>query len=254
MRYGDVVLEQLAEEVKRELDGTDIKIAAIGAYRNPLMYEKHVEELKQAIDAAHLFGTNVVSTFAGAIEGKSVEEAIPVFKTVFGELVKYAEDKGVKIAIENCPMGGTWRNNTCNIGYSPRAWEMMFDAVDSDSLGLEWEPAHAITQMIDPLAQLKEWAHKVVHVHGKDTSVDWDGLHRYGNRCGIDFTPNRTPGFGDTNWCHVFSILRKAGYEGDVCIEGFHDPVYNGEWEMTGQLHALNYLKWARGGEFAPNP
>lgn len=23
---------------------------------------------------------------------------------------------------------------------------------------------------------------------------------------------------------------------------------------MTGQLHALNYLKWCRGGEFTPTP
>ncbi len=39
----------------------------------------------------------------------------------------------------------------------------------------------------------------------------------------------------------------------DICIEGYHDPVYYGELEMTGQLHALNYLKWCRGGDFTPN-
>ena len=40
----------------------------------------------------------------------------------------------------------------------------------------------------------------------------------------------------------------------DICIEGYHDPVYSGELEMTGQLHALNYLKWCRGGDFTPTP
>ena len=254
MSYGDTVLEELAEEVKKELDGTDIRIAAIGAYRNPLMYESHVEELKKAIDAAHLFGTNIVSTFAGAIEGRSVEEAMPVFGKVFGELVRYAGDKGVKIAIENCPMDGTWNHNTCNIGYSPRAWEMMFNTVNSDCLGLEWEPAHAMSQLIDPIPELRKWAGKVFHVHGKDASIDWDGIRHEGIMCGKNFMPNRTPGFGDTNWRDVFSILRSAGYEGDLCIEGFHDHVYRDEWEMTGQIHALNYLKWARGAEFVPNP
>ena len=34
----------------------------------------------------------------------------------------------------------------------------------------------------------------------------------------------------------------------------YHDPVYSGELEMTGQLHALNYLKWCRGGDFTPTP
>ena len=49
-------------------------------------------------------------------------------------------------------------------------------------------------------------------------------------------------------------VLRSNGYEDDICIEGYHDPVYSGELEMTGQLHALNYLKWCRGGEFTPTP
>ena len=40
----------------------------------------------------------------------------------------------------------------------------------------------------------------------------------------------------------------------DICIEGYHDPVYSGEWEMTGQLHALRYLKWCRGGDYEPVP
>ena len=31
-------------------------------------------------------------------------------------------------------------------------------------------------------------------------------------------------------------------------------PVYKDELEMTGQVHALNYLKQCRGGEYIPNP
>lgn len=68
------------------------------------------------------------------------------------------------------------------------------------------------------------------------------------------FVWHRMPGFGDTNWRDIISILRSNGYEDDICIEGYHDPVYSGELEMTGQLHALNYLKWCRGGDFTPTP
>ena len=39
-----------------------------------------------------------------------------------------------------------------------------------------------------------------------------------------------------------------------IDIEGNHDPVYKDALEMTGQVHALNYLKWCRGGEFVVNP
>jgi hypothetical protein len=43
-------------------------------------------------------------------------------------------------------------------------------------------------------------------------------------------------------------------FTGSIDIEGWHDPVYKGDLEMTGQVHALNYLKQCRGGSFIKNP
>ena len=62
------------------------------------------------------------------------------------------------------------------------------------------------------------------------------------------------PGFGDSNWADIVTELRKAGFKGSIDIEGWHDPVYKRELEMTGQVHGLNYLKRCRGGDFVPNP
>jgi hypothetical protein len=45
-----------------------------------------------------------------------------------------------------------------------------------------------------------------------------------------------------------------GGFVGSIDIEGWHDPVYRGDLEMTGQVRALNYLKDCRGGTFVPNP
>ena len=61
-------------------------------------------------------------------------------------------------------------------------------------------------------------------------------------------------GFGDSNWADIVTELRKAGFKGSIDIEGWHDPVYKRELEMTGQVHGLNYLKRCRGGDFVPNP
>ena len=256
MEYYGVELSELAPRVMETIAPTGQKITALGLYCNPIQYQEHLDNLKKAIDNVHLFGTDLVCTFAGALEGKSVEESMPGFKRAFTELGKYAADRGVRIAFENCSMGGNWRNNTCNIAYAPRAWDMMFEEVPMDNIGLEWEPAHAIRQLIDPIAELKKYAPtgKIFNVHGKDTTVDWDGIRHEGINCGLEFTPDRFPGMGDTNWRDVFYLLHRNGYEGDVSIEGYHDNCYNKQWEMTGQMHALNYLKWARGGEFSPTP
>lgn len=254
MSLGGTDLAKLADKVKNMLDGTGVRVATLGYYCNAIENPDHWETLRHVVEMAPLFGAPMVSTFAGAYEGKSVEEAMPKFKEVFTDITNRAAEKGLKVAIENCPMGGNWQHCTCNIGFNPKAWEMMFNEVPADNFGLEWEPGHQIIQLIDPVAQLRQWVGKVIHMHGKDATVDMDAVRRLGVFGAHDFAPQRTPGFGDTNWRDIFSILHQGGYESDICVEGYHDPVYSGEWEMTAQLHALQYLKWCRGGDFTPNP
>ncbi|MEK6247627.1 MAG: sugar phosphate isomerase/epimerase, partial [Planctomycetales bacterium] len=128
------------------------------------------------------------------------------------------------------------------------------DAVPSMSLGLEWEPCHQMVSLIEPLPQLRQWADRVYHVHGKDATLQWDVVRRQGIRSGVPYIEHRTPGFGDTNWNDIVSILRASGYQGSIDIEGWHDPVYRDDLEMTGQVRALRYLKECRGGPFVPNP
>ncbi|NLG25357.1 MAG: TIM barrel protein [Clostridiales bacterium] len=254
MEFRGVDLAELAKKVRELLDGSGVAVSSLGYYCNALMYDDHKKSLERCIDLARSFGTGTVSTFAGALEGESVEAAMPKFKAVFGELARRAGDSGVRLAIENCPMGGTWKSNTCNIGFHPRAWEMMFDAVDSDALGLEWEPAHQMAQLIDPVAQLRRIAPKVVHIHGKDANIKADQIAAEGIIGPAEPVDMRFPGLGDTDWRQIFAILHAADYRGYVSIEGYHDPFFQRDWEMTGQVHALNYLKWCRGGDFIPNP
>lgn len=250
MELNGADLSQVAAECQRIIGDSGKKITTLGYYCNPLANEEHKKALEYVIDSAHLFGAGIVSTFAGAIEAEPVKASIPKFKEVFSELSKRAEANGVKLAIENCPMGGNFRKATCNIGFNPKIWDMMFDAVPSNALGLEWEPAHQLIQLIDPLPQIKEYKDRIFHIHGKDANVDRASISRYGISGCQEFVYSRTPGFGDTDWRKVFFELYSIGYENDICIEGYHDPIYKGEWELTGQLHALDYLKWCRGGDF----
>lgn len=251
--YG-VKLEELAVQTRDLLAPSGACVSALGYYCNPLQNEEQLKTLHHVIDSAAAFGTTTVSTFAGALEGDTVEAAMPRFKEVFGELTRHAEDAGVRLAIENCPMGGSWHKGTCNIGFNPRAWDMMFDAVPSDSLGLEWEPAHQMYQLIDPIANLRKYVNKIIHVHAKDARVRHDLIASegiMGQKNAVEF---RFPGLGDTDWREVFEILQENGYQGMMSIEGYHDFLFNGEWEYTGQAHSLAYLRWCRAGEFAPNP
>lgn len=253
---GDVDLKKLAREVKDVLDedGSGAVVSSLGIFGNPLEDKKNAADWKRCIDACELFGCDLVCGFAGRVVDKPVPESMKKFKQVFGPLTRHAAGRGVRIAFENCDMGGTWTHGDWNIAHAPTAWEMMFHEVPAKNLGLEWEPCHQMNSLIDPLPQLRKWVHKVFHVHGKDATVHWDVVREHGIRSGKQYVYHRTPGFGDTNWTDVISILLMGGYKGFIDIEGWHDPVYRGEMEMTGQVHALNYLKHCRGGEFVPNP
>lgn len=250
MELSGADLVKTARESREIAESAGKEITTVGYYCNPLQNEAHLENLKRVIDAAPLFGAGTVGTFAGAFEGEPVEAALPRFKEVFSELAKRAADKGLKLVIENCPMGGKWKKATCNIGFNPRAWDMMFELVPDGNFGLEWEPTHQMVQLIDPIHQLKRYKDRILHIHGKDATVDRDAIARYGVIGPEETVYHRMPGMGDSDWRDIIFWLRKNGYESDICIEGFHDPVYNGEWELTGQLHALEYLKFCRGGEF----
>jgi sugar phosphate isomerase/epimerase len=151
-------------------------------------------------------------------------------------------------------MGGNWRTGDWNIAHNPKAWTMVFDAVTSDNLGLEWEPCHQMVNLIDPLPQLRIWISKVFHVHGKCATIKWDVPERYGIGGAEPSAFHRTPGFGDCNWTDITSELRSGGFKGSIDVEGWHDPVYLDDLEMTGQVTGLRYLKRCRGGDFVPNP
>jgi len=255
---GQVDLAELAKRVRALTDEHNFIISAISVFGNPLTgHGDNADTLaswERLIDHAHLFGTDIVSGFTGRLTDRPIDESIPRFQQVFGELTKRAAGKGVRIAFENCDMGGTWERGDWNIAHNPTAWDMMFNAVPEDNIGLEWEPCHQMVSLIDPIPQLRKWVDKVFHVHGKDATIAWDIVKEYGVHGPKPYVWHRTPGFGDSNWSDIITILRQHGFKGTIDIEGWHDPVYKGDLEMTGQVHALHYLKHCRGGHFVPNP
>lgn len=261
LTFGDSVdgldLPAIAAQVRETLAGSGAVISSISAYGNPLHTDDTAaatrRALEQLIDHAHLFGCNLVTGFAGRVIDVPIDQSIDRYVEVFTPLAARAADNGVRIAFENCDMGGTWDRGGWNIAQTPAAWEMMFDALPAENIGLQWEPCHQMVKLIDPMPQLRKWLKKIFHVHGKDATILWDVVREYGVYGPRPFAFHRTPGFGDSNWTDIISELRRGGFVGSIDIEGWHDPVYHGALEMTGQVHGLNYLKQCR-GTYVPNP
>jgi sugar phosphate isomerase/epimerase len=251
-------IAELGKRCREAIGDRDITMSTLGMFGNPLeetdMDLQTLQGWKDCIDNAHHFGATCVAGFTGRIRNKPLPDSLPRYKQIWSELAKRAADKGVKIAFENCAMDGNWATGDWNIAHNPDAWELMFNETPDDNIGLEWEPCHQMVYLIDPLPQIRKWASKIFHVHGKDATIRWDVIREHGIFGKHPFVLMRTPGFGDSNWTDIISELRLAGWSGSIDIEGWHDPVYRDGLEMTGQVHGLNHLKQARGGDFVVDP
>lgn len=215
-----------------------IEISGLGYYPNALAAnekesKRAAEHIRKCIKAARILGVNQFNTFIGRDPVKSVNENWPKFLEVWKPLIKCAEDEGVRVGIENCPMlfsRDEWPGGK-NLAHSPAVWRRMFDAIPSSSFGLNYDPSHMVLQQMDYLAPMREFADRLFHVHAKDIRVDRHLL----NDVGMFAEPGeyhfpKLPGMGEVDWGRFFSVLGDAGYRGPVCVE-VEDRVYEGSLE-----------------------
>lgn len=233
-----------AARIRGQFGRAGVGISALGYYPNCLSADaeesrRAIEHLGKAIRAARLLGVGVVNTFAGRDPAGSVEANWSRFMEVWPPLVSLAEQAGVRIGIENCPMLFTrdeWPGGK-NLATSPAIWRRMFAAIPSPSFGLNYDPSHLVWQMMDPCRPLREFAARLVHVHAKDVRVDRDRLDDVGVLAApLDFHRPKLPGLGDIDWGRFLSILGDVGYDGPVCIE-VEDRAY--ERSLETRLSAL---------------
>ena len=260
-----------AERFAGEAKARNLRISTIGAlYQNPLdpaQSDFARAVFLRAIEVAAHIGVKTVSGFPGAVielephpKGKNpiykpFENFLPRLLEFWELIAKVAEDKGVRIAFEHCPMGPYHLPIMgFNMLAQPAMWGRLFNETKCENLGIEWDASHLMCQFIDPVTNIHKFGSRIFHVHAKDAFINRHLLEVYGI-CHPGVAEHRFPGLGQSNWAEIVHALLRAGYDSDLNIEGWHDPVYRDDLEMTGQVAALDYLKRCRGGaHFIPNP
>ncbi len=236
----DTLDEERASEIVAMLSDHGIEISALGYYPNnlhpdPAERQAANDHLKKVIAAAPKLGVTTVTTFVGNDKNRPLPENLQSFKDVWPPLVALAEDNGVRIAIENCPMifsYDEWPGGN-NLAYSPAIWREMFGAIPSQSFGLNFDPSHLVWQMIDYERSIYEFADRLFHVHAKDLEVRRDGLYEQGvMSLGIGWQVPRLPGLGEVRWDRFMAALYAAGYDGPVIIE-HEDRKFEGTRELV---------------------
>jgi sugar phosphate isomerase/epimerase len=219
--------EEKAAGIKNLCQEKGVEISSLAYYPNTMdpdlkKRKGYISHLYKLIDASAMLDVNMVTTFVGRDPKKSVSENLELVKEVWPPIVKYAEEKGVKIAIENCPMLFTedeWPGGQ-NLMTTPDNWRKVFAIIDSPNFGINYDPSHFVWQQIDYIRPIYEFKDKIFHVHYKDIKVYQEKLADVGVMAvPLAYMSPKLPGFGDVDWGRYVSALTDIGYDGYTCIE-----------------------------------
>ncbi len=258
-RYAGVThidINNLSEGQKHTISSlvnkTGVQISALGYYPNCLSADSSEAErctahLRSLISTAAQLGIYRVNTFIGRDYTKSVDDNWPRLLATWKPIVKFAEECDVRIGIENCPMlfsSDEWPGGK-NIATSPAIWRRLFADLDSNYLGLNYDPSHMVWQQMDYLKPIRDFAERLFHVHAKDVRLDRHRLDEVGILAHpLEYHSPKLPGLGDINWGRFFSTLLDVGYRGAVCVE-VEDRAYEGSLQdrRDSLKQSFRYLK-----------
>jgi sugar phosphate isomerase/epimerase len=240
-----------ASEIKGEIAAKGLEISGLGFYPNPLhpdpaVRSAAIDHLKAVIVATGRMGLPVTNTFCGGDASRNVDENWQEALRVWPDIVRFAQDHGVKLTFENCPMifsYDEWPGGH-NIAYSPYVWRRILEEWGG-TVGLNYDPSHLVWLMIDQGRFIREFSDHILHMQAKDVQIDRDGLYERGTLSGgIGWQIPRIPGLGDAPWAEIFRELYRVGYDGPIIIE-HEDKVFEGTDEKVkrGFLVARDQLR-----------
>lgn len=224
--HGQDVLDALAEY--------DLGVESLAYYPNnlhpdPEQRRANQAHLKDVIRAASNMDIDLVGTFIGRDPSMPIDEALADAKSEWPELVEFGERHDVRLMIENCPMDHYGAYGT-NLFYSPEIWDELFEAIDSEYLGLNYDPSHLYWLDIDHNEMVERYSDRIFQAHAKDTEIRRnrrDELGILADRAQTDdhWWRYRIPGLGDIDWSAYIRSLYDAGFEGALVIE-HEDPTF----------------------------
>lgn len=190
-----------AEGLRIEAVVTHAELTASLADRNraPL-------DLPGTIDLANDLGADVVTFHMGG-PPPSDDRADRRLRDRVVDVVRRAADYGaarhVRVAVD-----GIWPKWLVD---SAAALEDLFDSVDHQNFGVNFDPCYLTLMGVDPCGFCRRFAARIVHAHFKDhcgNYPDWK---------------HHIPGHGEMDYAPVVAALSEIGFRDAVAVECFTD-------------------------------
>ncbi|WP_162054562.1 sugar phosphate isomerase/epimerase family protein [Pontibacter pamirensis] len=249
-----------AKKLLDKFNGARLQFS-IGAFDNLIGGDseqrvKNQNHLLRLIRMAHLLGGDAndvkVGTFVGynhelGNQEYGFQKNLEEYARIFAPIIKYAEDLGVTVLYENCPMEG-WRSpgytgTFNNLPGVLAARKLMYELIPSKAHGEIYDPSHDVWQHVDPSEVIQHTDMVRLHrIHVKATrrgnNVHWGNMYPMqlvdkdlAKRAGVPICSNEwdrhnyeamLPGFGGSDsmdWRAFVNTLKEQGFTGPFEIE-----------------------------------
>ena len=168
-------------------DGTGVEIAGLNCngnplHPNPVIGEKHAEDVRRSIRAAAALGQKRVVTMSGLPGGEPgtlhpnwivnawnsaaldvLDYQWEVAARFWSEIDQLAGDHGVKVALELHPQ---------NLVFNARDIRKLVELTGATNIGVEMDASHLFWQQADPVAVVRELGPLILHAAAKDVRIN----------------------------------------------------------------------------------
>jgi sugar phosphate isomerase/epimerase len=199
-----------ARAVRRQIQSVGMRVAMLTTYpdfTHPDAMQRHNELDKEcnAVMLAAELGAEFIRVTAGQAHPQTGrEEGIRWAVEGLQGLVERTKDLGVQLVYENHAKPGAWQYT--DFSQPPAVFLEILAGVDTPELGVNFDTGNATAFADDPLEFLEKILPRVKSIHASDTSTRGQLKHTL-------------LGTGLTPYHEIFQRLKKAGWDGWICME-----------------------------------
>lgn len=190
---------------------------------DPEKRRQQVEKEKAWIDLVAFFGGKTCRVLSGQrFPEVSRSDGVRWVRGCLRELVEYAEEKRVILAMENHYKDNYWHYP--EFAQKLDVFVEILDGVPSPWLGVNYDPSNALLAGEDPIDVLEAVKHRIVSMHASDRYLKpghtAEELAKSAPAVNYpDILAHGVIGRGLNDYDRIFSILREVNFQGWISIE-----------------------------------
>jgi sugar phosphate isomerase/epimerase len=196
--------------MREEIEAAELRVAMVATYPDfthpdPDERARQAIQLREDIAASAALGAELVRVTAGQAHPNTTREEGVVWAVEgLTDSLAIAEEYGVQLVYENHSKPGVW--DYADFSQPTDIFLTIVRATEGTSLGINFDTANPLVYGDDPLPLLKQVLGRVVSVHAADTRA----------RGALEPV---VLGTGLTPFIDIFATLKRAGFDGWICIE-----------------------------------